>query len=543
MVCGLLKTGLCSVALLGVAACGSGASNPQAMRTVDTGGGMAGVGNEGVSGGTELGGNGGDVGTSGTGNVPPGSGGKSGAGGVSQKGGTGGKAGGANGGTPNGGMPSSISIAVVPQSARTNVGGMLYFASMVSGTNNAAVSWAIKEGMTGGTIDSNGTYTAPTSAGMYHVVVTSKADSNATATASVNVTNAKPCSDLPTAGSWEDITPTRQRGINGTIYNAQAFALDPFDSQTVWLGTALPNQTMDDQASGVYKSTDCGASWTKVDTGTSAADVDRSSLWSMAIDPVAQGTMYVVGAYGALGLFKSIDAGVNWTQLMTQGSDYASHVQGAFVGAVIMDPTNNLHLAVTAHGPCSDPYGSGGSSCQAESFDGGMNWNIVPNPDGLGFDENAGSMLFGMDNWLYTDPFASTYRTIDHGATWTKVGPGAQGAEQSHRPYVPASDGNYYLPSDHGIMVSKDQGASWDTIPNTPAGYGFAIGGGNMYICPEFSLAYHTAALSDLSTWTDLPNPPSRSDGRGSAFMEYDEEHHLLYSSNFEGGLFRMVTP
>ena len=28
----------------------------------------------------------------------------------------------------------------------------------------------------------------------------------------------------------------------------------------------------------------------------------------------------------------------------------------------------------------------------------------------------------------------------------------------------------------------------------------------------------------------------------GSAFMDYDEVHHLLYTSNYQGGLFRMVT-
>lgn len=352
-----------------------------------------------------------------------------------------------------------------------------------------------------------------------------------------------PCDNLPAAGTWEDITPTTARGIDGTVYNTQAFMLDPFDSRTVWLGTARPNQAMPDQRSGLYRSTDCGATWTHVNTGQGGASLDGSALWSMAIDPVDKGVMYSVAAYGAGGLFKSTDGGVSWTQLFTQGTEIAQHFQYNSIGAVIMDPTDHAHLVITSHGSCSAPYGSNGSACQAETLDSGATWTIVPNPDGLGFQENAGAYLIGRDNWIYASPWAKTYRTTDHGKSWSAVGPGAEAGESAHHPLVAASDGNYYLPSDSGVLRSRDNGASWSLLPNTPGGYGFATGGGHLYTCPEFNLAYRTAALSDVTKWTSLPNPPSRATGRGSAFMDYDENHHLLFSSNFEGGLFRMVTP
>ena len=121
----------------------------------------------------------------------------------------------------------------------------------------------------------------------------------------------QPCPALPGKGVWEDITPTNERGLDGVVYNSQALLLDPFDASTLWLGTARPNPAMADARSGLFKSSDCGATWAHVDTGENADSLDRSSLWSMAIDPVDRGVMYTVGANGALGLFKSTNAKID----------------------------------------------------------------------------------------------------------------------------------------------------------------------------------------------------------------------------------------
>ena len=352
----------------------------------------------------------------------------------------------------------------------------------------------------------------------------------------------QPCPALPATGVWEDITPTKERGLDGVVYNSQALMLDPFDAGTLWLGTARPNPPASDARSGLFKSSDCGASWVQVDSGENADSLDRSSLWSMAIDPIDRGVMYTVGANGALGLFKSTDAGVDWQQLFPAESEFAKHVQANFVGAVVMDPTDHRHLVVTSHGACSAPYGSGPSACQAETLDAGATWTIVPNPDALGFQENAGAYVLGSDNWIYADPATSTYRTTDHGKTWKVVGPGAQGGEGRARPIPVAPDGAYYLPTDHGVLKSADQGASWSMLASSPMSFALAIGDAQLYTCPEFSASFRTASLADPTSWSELPSPALRAPNWGSAFLDYDEAHHILYSSSFQGGLFRMVT-
>jgi hypothetical protein len=48
---------------------------------------------------------------------------------------------------------------------------------------------------------------------------------------------------------------------------------------------------------------------------------------------------------------------------------------------------------------------------------------------------------------------------------------------------------------------------------------------------------------ADPTTWSVIPPPPPPADAEGGKALEYDETHHLLYSSNVSGGLWRLVTP
>src|SRR5262249_54428473 len=155
----------------------------------------------------------------------------------------------------------------------------------------------------------------------------------------------------------------------------------------------------------------------------------------------------------------------------TPDTEFALHAQYDFVGAIMIDPTDHKHLVATSHGGCSAPYGSNGSACQAETLDAGATWKIVPNPDALGFIELAGAYLLGDENWIFATPAGKTYRTTDHGKSWKTVGPAIEAGESAHHPIRATQDGIYYLPSDAGVVQSKDQGASWTLVPNTPGGY------------------------------------------------------------------------
>ena len=85
--------------------------------------------------------------------------------------------------------PPPVTVTVSPSPAATNSCLTLTFSATVTNATNHSVTWSVQEGAAGGTITAGGVYTAPASAGTYHVVATSVADSTKTAVSTVTVTD------------------------------------------------------------------------------------------------------------------------------------------------------------------------------------------------------------------------------------------------------------------------------------------------------------------------------------------------------------------
>jgi hypothetical protein len=63
------------------------------------------------------------------------------------------------------------------------------FSATVTGATDRSVTWSVQEGAAGGTITAAGVYTAPSTAGTYHVVATSRADTTKRSVATVSVSD------------------------------------------------------------------------------------------------------------------------------------------------------------------------------------------------------------------------------------------------------------------------------------------------------------------------------------------------------------------
>ena len=83
--------------------------------------------------------------------------------------------------------PPPVAVTITPASGTVDACRTLAFTATVSGSSNGAVTWAVQEGAAGGTISSDGTYTAPSIAGTYHVVAASQAVPSSITTATVTV--------------------------------------------------------------------------------------------------------------------------------------------------------------------------------------------------------------------------------------------------------------------------------------------------------------------------------------------------------------------
>jgi hypothetical protein len=97
-----------------------------------------------------------------------------------------------------------VAISVTPTTASVSAGGTVQISATVTGTSNTSVSWSVLEGSGGGSV-SGGVYTAPATAGTYHVQAQSQADTSKTAQATITVTGgsqqASSCTTAPMTGT------------------------------------------------------------------------------------------------------------------------------------------------------------------------------------------------------------------------------------------------------------------------------------------------------------------------------------------------------
>jgi streptogramin lyase len=83
------------------------------------------------------------------------------------------------------GLLSSVVVGVTPSPETVQVGATQQFTATVLGTSNSNVTWSLDEGSVGGSVSAAGLYTAPGTAGTFHVRATSAADSTASGVATV----------------------------------------------------------------------------------------------------------------------------------------------------------------------------------------------------------------------------------------------------------------------------------------------------------------------------------------------------------------------
>jgi len=82
---------------------------------------------------------------------------------------------------------TEVSVTLSTNVATVYAGGTTTFTATVANAQDTSVTWTVQEGTSGGTITADGVYTAPTTAGTYHIVATSNADPSKSATATVTV--------------------------------------------------------------------------------------------------------------------------------------------------------------------------------------------------------------------------------------------------------------------------------------------------------------------------------------------------------------------
>ena len=333
-------------------------------------------------------------------------------------------------------------------------------------------------------------------------------------------------------GQWVNISPpgvSTNPNSPASNYGFQTVATDPRHPGTVYVGTCYQ---------GLWKTTDGGNTWAKVNTGTNGPNLDTGRIWSLAVDPFNANTLYAVNGYGSgQGLWKSTDGGVDWSQMFSQS---IMQSLSADVYDVTPDPYLANHVLVAFHGG----WGGGADAGILESFDGGATWTIHNPISGWG----AGHYIMFLNNsstWLLATQYDGFWRTSDSGATWTQVS--TQNMQHGGEEIYHAANGAWYTGSVGALLRSTDNGASWTTVTpvaGTPDGYNAVIGDGTtLYAQPANTGAansphsYYVSPENGGTTWV-AQNNQSFSDGPMS--MAYDPVNHVVYSSNWDGGVWKL---
>ncbi len=210
---------------------------------------------------------------------------------------------------------------------------------------------------------------------------------------------------------------------NEAVSSIGAVAVAPSDPSVVWVGTGEANNRQSSSwGNGVYRSQDAGLTWQHMGLA------DTHHIGRIVIHPRNPNIVYAAAA-GHLwgpnherGVFKTMDGGKNWTQVL-----YINDDTGANDIAIDPESPETLYASAYQHRRTVAGYNGGGpDSAIYKTTDGGATWNKLTNglPHGdtgriaLDIFRRNSSIVYA----LVENAQGGVFRSEDKGATWVNMG-------------------------------------------------------------------------------------------------------------------------
>lgn len=221
---------------------------------------------------------------------------------------------------------------------------------------------------------------------------------------------------------------------------------------------------------GVFKTTDGGRTWTKalfVDENTGANDLvidpqNPQTLYASMYQHMRKTWGYNGGGPGS-GIYKSTDGGANWTKMTT---GLPSGDKGRIALAIFPADSKVVYATVEAKAGDEGIY---------RTLDGGATWektsalNTRPNYfSQIRIDATDRQKVYSLGS------NRGFYFSNDGGKAWTELFSNVHG--EDHALWVDPADGNHMIiAGDGGVSITWDRGKTWDFRRNMPVGQFYEI--------------------------------------------------------------------
>jgi photosystem II stability/assembly factor-like uncharacterized protein len=317
-----------------------------------------------------------------------------------------------------------------------------------------------------------------------------------------------------------------------------SLAIDPTNPSVIYAGTGEEDTAFDAYyGAGVLKSSDGGSTWTQIPgpfsgaTGSLSPYCGGATIGSLAVDPansqvLLAGAAFFCGSSSPSGIYRSTDGGATWTNVLP----------GGFGSAALFDSAGlTAYAALSYGGNVNGIYKSTDGGKTWVKLAGGLPTSNV-GKIALGLDSSSSNTVYAgiADDSDQSKTLLGVFKTVDGGATWTQLTSAPQycsPASGTHQCYfdnvvaVAPNNPNIVLLggseiiSGNGytgtIFLSLDGGMTWSDITNDSNGAGvhpdahaiaFSADGGTVYVGTDGGASSAPLGSSGVGAWSNLNN-------------------------------------